>query len=304
MRCWQGSGRPWPIPDEVRAAALLREAALISAEDSEEALAAVPLAPPGQPACRLRRRHGQAVLATRSRSRRRNDLRGHADRAARAGGGQRRRSWCTAARIAAAPTPTPRSPGWCSTASSRSPTARPSSRPSTVPVTLLPPVSHLEADVRPVRSLVLHWSAHPAAHEVRVIRTSEGERPAPVPVTGNSCQLTGLHRGPGRSTSKSWPLPGPGRRGDALSGGTDQGDTQIRGTAHPEVASAPGRSGGIRPGPGGLDAGGPLGGAHPAFRRAAPLAVRNVGTQEEMTRFGQEVTGRRVPSAQRDRHRG
>ena len=41
-----GVGQALAIPDEIRAQALLREAALISAEDSEEALAAVPLAPP------------------------------------------------------------------------------------------------------------------------------------------------------------------------------------------------------------------------------------------------------------------
>src|ERR1019366_4583176 len=71
---------------------------------------------------------------------------------------------------------------------------RHSSRPATVPVTLLPPLSALEADTGP-SEIVLHWSAHPAVREVRVTRTPEGGRPAPVPVTGNSCHLTGLTEG-------------------------------------------------------------------------------------------------------------
>ena len=77
------------VPDEIRAQALLREAALISAVDSEEALAAVPLAPRG-PARPLRSDHGQAVLATGSRSRRWHDLCRDADGGSPTDGGQRR----------------------------------------------------------------------------------------------------------------------------------------------------------------------------------------------------------------------
>ena len=88
-----------------------------------------------------------------------------------------------------------RSPGCCSTASSRSATDGPSSRPATASVTLLPPVSQLEADVGPA-TIALHWSAHPAAHEVRVTRTSPGAPPRPGTgdrATAASC--TGLTEG-------------------------------------------------------------------------------------------------------------
>ena len=47
-----------------------------------------------------------------------------------------------------------------------------------LPVTLLPPVSHLEANVGPSQ-VTIRWSAHPAAQEVRVIRAAEGNRRRP-----------------------------------------------------------------------------------------------------------------------------
>jgi hypothetical protein len=70
---------------------------------------------------------------------------------------------------------------------------RPSSEPATTSVTLLPPVSRLTATASP-DSIALHWYAHPEA-EVRVIWTAPGAPPAPLPVTGNSHQLTGLAEG-------------------------------------------------------------------------------------------------------------
>ena len=181
---------------------------------------------------------------------------------------------------------------------------RPSSRPSTVPVTLLPPVSHLEADAGP-SNLVLHWSAHPAAHEVRVIRTPEGGRPAPVPVTGNSCHLTGLHRGAGAV------LRSRGHRTGAWTARRcAQRWNAIKATPRSEAQPIPKLR--VRP----VDVAGSVR-ARVAWTPVDHSEVRILrsdvpppwpfGTwvsQEEMTRFGQEVTGRRVPTPQRDRHRG
>jgi hypothetical protein len=71
---------------------------------------------------------------------------------------------------------------------------RPGSPAAVVPVTLLPPVSQLEAEVGP-DSIDLHWSAHPATGEVRVARTWPGRRPEPVPVAGHGCHLDSLPEG-------------------------------------------------------------------------------------------------------------
>ena len=68
---------------------------------------------------------------------------------------------------------------------------RPSSRPAVVPVTALPPVSGLAADVGPA-TVALRWSAHPDA-AVRVIRSGPGD--APVRLTSSGCQVSGLAEG-------------------------------------------------------------------------------------------------------------
>ncbi len=68
---------------------------------------------------------------------------------------------------------------------------RPDSRPAVVPVTALPPVSGLAADVGPA-AVSLRWSAHPDA-AVRVTRTGPGD--APVRLTGSGCQVSGLAEG-------------------------------------------------------------------------------------------------------------
>jgi hypothetical protein len=70
---------------------------------------------------------------------------------------------------------------------------RPPSRPATVPVTLLPPVTQLKAEVGPA-TVALSWLAHPDAR-VEVIRTAPGMAPAPVRVTGGGCQVSGLTEG-------------------------------------------------------------------------------------------------------------
>jgi hypothetical protein len=70
---------------------------------------------------------------------------------------------------------------------------RPPSRPATVSVTLLPPVSKLRAEVGPT-TVALTWSAHPDAR-VEVTRTAPRGAPTPVRVTGSSCQVSGLTEG-------------------------------------------------------------------------------------------------------------
>jgi hypothetical protein len=71
---------------------------------------------------------------------------------------------------------------------------RPPSRPATVETVVLPPVSHLGAELGS-NEVTLHWSAHPGADEVRVTRNSTGSAPQPVQVTGNSCDAGGLAEG-------------------------------------------------------------------------------------------------------------
>jgi hypothetical protein len=70
---------------------------------------------------------------------------------------------------------------------------RPPSRPVVVPVTLLPPVAQLKAEVGPA-TVALSWSAHPDAR-VEVVRTAPGMAPVPVRVTGGGCQVSGLTEG-------------------------------------------------------------------------------------------------------------
>jgi len=50
-----------------------------------------------------------------------------------------------------------------------------------VTATLLPPVSRLEAEIGP-SEITVHWSAHPAAQDVRVTRSSQGAPLTPVAV--------------------------------------------------------------------------------------------------------------------------
>lgn len=286
-------GQALAAPDEIRAQARVREAALISAEDAEEALAAVPLVPPGS----LR-----AICEATTVKLSWQPSPGHDDG-----------TTYVVARTEQRP-PVVADDGFVvhrgrasSCADTHAPVARlvqygvfavaegrRSSRPSTIPVTLLPPVSQLEADAGP-SELVLHWSAHPAAHEVQVTRTPEGGRPAPVPVAGNSCHLTGLTEGQEqyfevvatyrgldgaemrsaveriKATPRSAAQPIPKLRVRPV---------EVAGTIRARVAWTPVDNSEVRI----LRADGP-----------PPWPFGTWVSHEEMTRFGQEVTGRRVP---------
>jgi hypothetical protein len=181
------------VPDEGRAAALLREAAAISLEDADAELAAVPLATPAglravceMAAVKLFWQPGPghdggtryAVTRTEQRS-----------PAAADDGSPVYRGQATACSDAHAPVARQVRYGVFALADGRR-----DSRPATAAVTLLPPVFQLEAEVGP-SEVSVHWSAHPAAHEVRVVRSAPGTPPSPVAVAGNSCQVTGLPEG-------------------------------------------------------------------------------------------------------------
>jgi hypothetical protein len=181
------------VPDEVRAAALLRDAARISIDDAEEALAVVPEAPPAdlraicegdtvrlfwQPAPG----HDATTTYVVTRTERRPP-------AAVADGTVIYRGRANDGTDGHAPVARPVLYGVFALGD-----GRPDSRPAVVTVTLVPPVSHLEADVSPTE-VALHWSAHPAAQEVRVTRTMPGGARDPVAVQANGCQVRGLTEG-------------------------------------------------------------------------------------------------------------
>ncbi|HET9967094.1 MAG TPA: hypothetical protein VFQ68_02590 [Streptosporangiaceae bacterium] len=181
------------IPDEAQAAKLLRDATQISLEDADEALAAIPLPPPAglRAVCdgaavklfwRLAAGHDGDTEYVACRTEQRPP-------AAATDGvtifrGQR--DTCADSR---APVARELQYGVFALAA-----GRPGSRAATVPVTLLPPVTRLEADVGPA-TIALHWSAHPDAHAIRVTRTAAGGSPVQVPVTGNGCLVQGLTEG-------------------------------------------------------------------------------------------------------------
>jgi hypothetical protein len=179
--------------DEARAAALLKDAALISAEDAATELAAVPLPPPADLRAALEGREVRLFWRPAT---------GHDPDTVYAV----RRAPQT--RPIAAPSegePVFRDRG-DTCADPRAPVARPlqyavfalggerpSSRPATVSITALPPVSDLAAEVG-TATVALRWSAHPDA-EVRVTRAGPGGGPAPVQVIGSGCQVSGLTEG-------------------------------------------------------------------------------------------------------------
>ena len=181
------------IPDEISAAKLLKDAAQISVEDADEALAAIPLPPPAglRAVCdgaavklfwRPANGHDAETVYVACRT-------GQRPPAAATDGEMVFRDRGDACTDTRAPVARTLQYGVFALGS-----GRPSSRPATVAVTLLPPVTHLEADVGPA-AIALHWSAHPDAHEVRVTRIPPGGPPARVQVAGNSCQLQGLAEG-------------------------------------------------------------------------------------------------------------
>jgi hypothetical protein len=181
------------IPDESAAAAALREAAVISAEDADAALAGVPLAPPAD-----LRLVGDAALvklfwrpASGHDDATTYEVRRAEERAPAAPGDGAMVYRGTAQTCADEHAPVARVVHYAVFAISG---GRPGSRPATAAVTLLPPVSQLRADVGE-SDLSVHWSAHPHAQAVVVTRRADGGRREPVPVRGSECHLTGLPEG-------------------------------------------------------------------------------------------------------------
>lgn len=179
--------------DEARAAALLKDAARISAEDAATELAAVPLPPPADVRAAI---EGNVVrLFWRPAS-------GHDPDTVYA---VRRTSQGRPIGAPSEGEPVFRDRGdQC--ADPRAPVARPlqyavfalggerpSSRPATVSITALPPVANLTAEVG-TATVALRWTAHPDA-DVRVTRAAPGGGPAPVRVSGSGCQVSGLVEG-------------------------------------------------------------------------------------------------------------
>jgi hypothetical protein len=180
------------VPDEIGAAAKVREARAISEEDADELLALVPLPPV-------------------------RDLRADID------GGDIRLHWQPNAghdadtayqvvRSADGPpstpaggSPLPPATGTSAT-DSAAPVARavhysvfavlpgrPSSRPGSTRVMSLPPVLDARMDTGP-DWVSAHWSAHPGAHHVEAVRR-DGGTATPIPVRLASARLTGLPTG-------------------------------------------------------------------------------------------------------------
>jgi hypothetical protein len=179
--------------DETRAQTLVKEASLISVEDAEAALAEVPLPPP---AALHAAGEGTGVsLFWRAAPGHDPDTvyvvrRGTPPRPPSTPDdgepvSRDRGSTCTDPR---APVARPVQYAVFATTD-----GRPPSRPATLPVTLLPPVTQLKAEVGPA-TVALSWSAHPDAR-VEVIRTAPGMAPAPVRVTGAGGQVSGLTEG-------------------------------------------------------------------------------------------------------------
>jgi hypothetical protein len=281
------------VPDEVRAAALLREAAIISIEDADEALAAVPLAPPAdlRAVCEAAtvklfwrpspgHDDGTTYAVTRTEQR---------PPAAVGDGADVHRGRATTCTDAHAPVARVVQYGVFALAA-----GRPSSRPATVSVTLLPPVSHLEADVGP-SDVAVHWSAHPAAQAMRVTRAVQGVPQAPVAVIGNSCHLTGLTEGQTQHFEVTAIYRG--LEGTEMPSAVEQINATPRSKAQPipklrvrpiEVAGA------VRL----RVAWTPIDNSEIRIMRSDVPPSWQFGTwvsQEEMTGFGDEVTGRHVP---------
>jgi hypothetical protein len=281
------------VPDEAYAAALLREAALISREDADEALAAVPLAPLAdlRAVCEadMVKLFWQPVpghdgsttyVVTRTEQR---------PPAAASDGSVVHRGRARTCTDAHAPVARVVQYGAFAQAD-----GRPNSRPAITSLTLLPPVSQLEADVSS-SDIVVHWSAHPATQAVEVTRAVKGKPPARLPVSGNSCQLTGLPEGETQFLEVTAIYRAPD--GTQMRSAVAQIDATPRSEAKPipklrarpiEVAGA------IRL----RVAWTPVDNSEVRIMRSDAPPGWQFGTwvsQEEMTQFGQEVTGRRIP---------
>lgn len=181
------------VPDEARAETLLKEAALISAEDAATELAAVPFPPPvalravGDGAVvtlfwRPAPGHDPDTVYVVRRSAQPRPLTAPAEGdPVHAGRGDT----CADPRA-----PVAQPVQYAVFAASDD---RPSSRPAIVTVTLVPPVTQLRAEVGPA-TVALSWSALPDAR-VEVTRTAPGAAPVPVQVSGSRCQAGGLTEG-------------------------------------------------------------------------------------------------------------
>lgn len=280
------------IPDEARAAALLREAAVISTEDAEEALAAVPQPPPAglravceeatvklfwQPAPG----HDDATTYVVTRSEQRPP-------AAPADGSPVHRGQETACTDAHAPVARLVQYGVFALGD-----GRPASRAAVATVTLLPPVARLEAEVGPAE-VTIRWSAHPEADEVRVTRSAGGMPTAPLAVTGSSCFLSGLPEGQTQyfeltsiyRDADGVQLPSPSKRISATPRSEAQPIPRLR--IRPVESGGGGRA---------RVAWTPVDNSDVRILRAdapPPWAFGTWVSQEQMTQFGQEVTGHRV----------
>jgi hypothetical protein len=285
--------RAMAVADEVRAAALLREARAISVAAAGEALAAVPLAPPvnlrvvGEGAtARLfwqpapGHDEGTTYAVTRTE---------HRAPAAAADGAAVHRGAGLSCTDEHAPVARVIRYGVFALAD-----GRPDSRPATAAITLLPPVSQLHADAAP-SEVTLHWSAHPAVHQVRVTRTTPGMPLAPVPVTGSSGRLTGLAEGQAQHFEVTAVYTGPdGAEMCSLS-------EQISVTPRSEAQPVPRLR--VRP----VETAGsvrvrvawaPVDKSEVRIHRSDtppgwPMGARV--TAEEMAGFGHQLTGRRIP---------
>ncbi len=277
-------------PDEARAEALLKDAALISAEDAASVLATLPSAPPED----LRASHDSAevklfwrpgpghdqdtVYAVRRTPQRPPAAPTDGDQVYEGTGGT-----CADPR---APIARPVQYGVFALGQDR----RPPSRPATVSVTLLPPVTQLKAEVGPA-TISLHWSAHPDA-EVRVMRTADTGPPAPERVTGNSCHVTGLPEGKMQHFEVVAVYRGPG--GTELRSAAGQISVSPRAEARPvpKLTARLAESGGTSrvrvtwPRVDNSDVKIMCADSEP------PWPFGTIITAEEMARAGQELTGR------------
>jgi len=280
------------IPDEVRAAELLRDVAAISIEDAETAMTAVPLAPPAavRAVC-----DGATVKLFWQRAPGHDEsttyvvARGEQRPPAAPGDGSLIHRGpglsCTDAHAEVARRITF---GVFALADNR-----PSSRPALAETMLLPPVTHLQADTGS-SAVTIHWSAHPDAHAVEVLRSADGVPPSAVPVLSNSCQLTGLAEG--QTQHFEITVIYRGQDGAKLRSQAAQINATPRSEARP--------IGKLRARP--VDAGGTVRirvAWTPVDNSDVRILVSDAPprwqfgswvSQEEMTRSGRELTGRRV----------
>lgn len=286
------AGQALAVPDELKAASLIREAAAISIEDAEQALNAVPLVPPSglqiagdgesvklywQPG--TGHSDGTTYLVARSET-------GAPPTPAdgRQLGRQTETSFNDAHSAVA------RTVHYSVFAAT---TGRPSSRPASASIMLLPPVSNLVAEVGP-NEVTLHWSTHPSAHEVEVMRTAPGSAPVPVPLRGNSCGLAGLPEGQSLHFEVTALYRGPDGR--VLRAAPEHVNATPRSEAKP-IAKLRARP---------IDVSGevrvrvswtPVDNSEVRVMRSSTPSPWTSGTwvsPEEVSRFGTEITGRRV----------